>query len=139
MKKIIKTPRWKCPEPLWEIIQSFIPKKDISPKGGRPQADLRKVVDGIFYVIKTGIVWKDMPPCFASASTCHRYFQMWQQQEIFSMIWAECLCRYDNELGIDWKKLNIDSSQTKAPLGGEKNQSKPCRPGKNRKQKIVAV
>lgn len=134
-----KTPRWQCPESLWEIMKSFIPDKPRSPKGGRPPSDLRKVVDGIFYVIRTGIVWKDMPPCFASASTCHRYFQEWQAQGVFQMIWAECLARYDEELGIDWKKLNIDTSQAKAPLGGEKNRGKSRRSQKVRFKKITSL
>jgi len=67
-----KTPRWRCPDPLFEILSSIVPPKERSKKGGRPPVQLRKVIDGIFYVIKTGIIWKDMPPCFASASTCHR-------------------------------------------------------------------
>jgi transposase len=92
-------------------------------KGGRPPSDLREVVDGIYFVLKTGIAWKEMPPCFASSSTCHRYFQSWQQKGVFELLWAECIFRYDDEFGLDWKKLAIDSSQTKSPLGGEKNQS----------------
>ena len=127
-----KTPRWQCPDPLFEILSSIVPPKRKSRKGGRPPVELRKVIDGIFYVIKTGIVWKDMPPCFASASTCHRYFQNWQKEGVFQLLWCECLSRYDDEFGIKWKKLNIDSSQVKAPLGGEKNRSKSCRSKKVR-------
>jgi hypothetical protein len=36
------------------------------------------------------------------------------------MAWADCLARYDEEFESDWSKLNIDSSQVKAPLGGKK-------------------
>jgi hypothetical protein len=58
--------------------------------------------------------------------------QEWQEQGVFQMAWAECLARYDQEFGIDWSKLNIDSSQAKAPLGGKKNRQKPCGQRKNR-------
>ena len=95
------------------------------------KADLRKVVDRIFYAIRTGIPWNDMPQSYA-LSTCHRYFQEWEKLGIFQMAWAECLARYDEEFGIDWSKLNIDSSQAKAPLGGKKNRQKPCGQRKNR-------
>ncbi len=127
-----KTSRLECPEALWEILQALIPTKNPSRKGGRPFADPRKIVDGIFYVLRTGICWNDMPRAYASSSTCHRYFQEWQEQGVFQAAWAECLARYDEELGIDWSKLNIDSSQVKAPLGGEKNRQKSCRQGKDR-------
>ncbi len=139
MKKSTKSPRWQCPEPIWELIKAIAPTRTISYKGGRPPADLRKVVDGIFYVLKTGIVWKDMPPCFASSSTCHRYFQQWQELGIFQVIWSECLSRYDDELGIDWSMLNVDSSQAKAPLGGEKNRAKPSRQRQKRVQTFTPL
>jgi transposase len=119
-----KLSRLESPEPLWKILEAFIPVKKVSHQGGRPSADLRKVVDGIFYAIRTGIPWSDMPRAYASSSTCHRYFQEWQEQGVFQMAWAECLARYDKEFGIDWSKLNIGSSQAKAPLGGEKKPAK---------------
>lgn len=121
-----RNPRWKCPEEIYQILKSLIPERSRSSKGGRPPADLRKVVDGIFYVVRTGIKWQDMPPCFASSSTCHKYFQEWSKEGVFQMLWSEALARYDDRFGIDWKKLNIDSSQIKSPLGGEKKWSKSC-------------
>ncbi len=38
----------------------------------------------------------------------------------FQMAWAECLARYDEKFGIKLSKLNIHSSQAKAPVGGNK-------------------
>lgn len=108
---ISKTPRWQCPEPLWEILKGLIIVKKPSRLGGRPPSELRKVVDGIFYVIRTGIAWKDMPPCFASSSTCHRYFQRWQREKIFQFSWEQCLALYDDEWGIDVNHLSSTSSQ----------------------------
>ena len=123
MKKTKRTPQWKCPEPLWEVLSGIVKTPAPSPKGGRPPSDLRSIVDGIYYVLKSGISWNHMPPCFASSSTCHRYFQKWQKEGVFQLVWAECLARYDDDIGIDWNKLNIDSSHVKSPLGGEKNRS----------------
>lgn len=46
---------------LWEIIEPLLPKRTPSPKGGQPRLDDRKVLTGILFVLKTGIIWEDLP------------------------------------------------------------------------------
>ena len=118
-------PSWRIPDGLWRRMESFLPKYRRSSKGGRPRADLRRVADGIFYVLRTGCQWKAAPREFASGSTLHRYFQEWAQQGVFHKLWKYLLRRYDQLRGIQWKWQSIDGSSTKAPLGGEKNREKP--------------
>ena len=51
---------------LWESI-----KPDLSlqkPHPGRPRADLRKLMNGISYVVMTGCTWKDVPHRYGSES-----------------------------------------------------------------------
>jgi transposase len=38
------------------------------PHTGRPHADLRKVMNGILYVVTTGCTWKDVPHKYDSKS-----------------------------------------------------------------------
>ena len=128
--------KWKCPDYIWEELKKILHKYVASPLGGRPPVNQRAVADGIFYVLKTGIQWKAMPSEFPSGSTCHRYFQTWVRDGVFLKLWQTGVARYEERKGIDWKKLNIDSSQTKAPLGGEKNRAKPNGSWKKRNKKI---
>lgn len=74
---------WRIPDELWERLQLLLPKYKRSKKGGRPRLDLRKVVDGIFYVLRTGCQWKAMPPEFGSGSAVHQYFQEWAKRGVF--------------------------------------------------------
>ena len=74
---------WRIPEELWQRIQPLLPKYTVSEKGGRPRLDLRRVLNGIFYVFRTGCQWKALPPEFGSGSAVHAYFQEWTQQGIF--------------------------------------------------------
>ena len=124
-----KCASWRIPDGLWERMRSFLPKYHKSPKGGRPRVDLRKIADGIFYVLRTGCQWKAAPQEFGSGSTLHRYFQEWTGRGTFHQLWKYCLRRYDDLRGIQWKWQSIDGSTTKAPLGGEKNRAKPDRSG----------
>ena len=118
-------PSWRIPDGLWRRMEPLLPKYRRSRKGGRPRADLRQVADGIFYVLRTGCQWKAAPKEFGSGSTLHRYFQEWAQQRVFHKLWKSLLQRYGELRGIQWKWQSIDGSNTKAPLGGEKNREEP--------------
>lgn len=47
---------------LWESIEPYLPPQ--KPHTGRPHADMRKLMNGILYVILTGCTWKDVPCCY---------------------------------------------------------------------------
>lgn len=117
----------RIPEKLWRRIEPLLPKYRPSTKGGRPRANLRGVVDGIFYVLRTGCQWKALPSNFGSSSTVHRYFQEWEQLGVFHRLWKMCLLEYNRRKGIAWNWQSMDGAMTKAPLGGEKNRQKPDR------------
>ena len=120
-------PSWRIPDGLWRRMEGFLPKYRKSRRGGRPRLDLRKVMDGIFYVLRTGCQWKAVPSYYGSGSTVHRYFQEWTQRGVFAKLWKNMLGRYDARRGIAWRWQSLDGAQTKAPLGGEKNRQKPDR------------
>ncbi len=74
---------WRIPDELWQRIEPLLPKRRQSSKGGRPPLPYRKVLDGIFYVLRTGCQWKAVPPEFGSGSSLHRYFQQWVKRGVF--------------------------------------------------------
>ena len=41
---------------LWESIEPYLPPQ--KPLTGRPRADMRKLMNGILYVVMTGCTWK---------------------------------------------------------------------------------
>lgn len=120
---------FRIPDALWARIEPLLPKVRRSPKGGRPRLPYRRVLDGIFYVLRTGCQWKAVPPAFGSGSSLHRYFQRWQKRGVFRQLWRDALQEYDDEVGIDWAWQAIDGTMTKAPLGGKKDGQEPDRPG----------
>mgnify|MGYP001172643214 FL=1 len=77
---------WRIPDELWQRVEPLLPKYKTSKKGGRPRLNLRKVMDGIFYVLRTGIQWKAMPPEFGSGSAIHAYFQHWTRRGVFERL-----------------------------------------------------
>ncbi|NOX58906.1 MAG: transposase, partial [Planctomycetes bacterium] len=63
-----------------------IPDHALSPKGGRPPADKRKVMQGIFWILDNDAKWKDLAREFGTKSTVHRWFQTWTRTGIFEQI-----------------------------------------------------
>lgn len=60
----------------WRRIAPLIPK----PRpGGRPRsADMRSVLDAIFYVARTGCAWRMLPGDFPPWGTVWFYFRAWR-------------------------------------------------------------
>ena len=132
-------PSWRIPDGLWARMESFLPKYRKSPLGGRPRLDLRKVADGIFYVLRTGCQWKAAP-----AGVRLRQFLapllpgVGTDAACSTSSGSICLRRYDDLRGIQWKWQSLDGSTTKAPLGGEKNREKPDGSGQIGRQAVGA-
>jgi putative transposase len=71
---------YRMPDELWEQLELFLPKYPESSKGGRPRADLRSVVDAIFYRLRTGCEWKAIPPEWLPAARLISIFRSGQRQ-----------------------------------------------------------
>ena len=118
---------WELSDELWEKIERLLPKaksrlrgrgKKRRNVGGRPPAEPRKLMAGIFYVLRTGCQWNAAPAEFGSGKTLHRYFQHWARRAVFKKMWKAGLLEYDETRGIDWEWQSVDGAMTKAPLGG---------------------
>ncbi len=107
------------PDKIWEKLEPLLPKeKHKRGPGGRPRVDDRTIMSAIFYRLKTGIAWRDMPPIFGSKSTLHKRFQEWVNAGIFDKINAEALKLYEHKIKIRNKRMAADGSFARSPKGG---------------------
>ncbi len=83
----------------WEILKSLLP----SPKGfGHPvEVDFREVLNGIFYVQRTGGQWEMLPHDLPPYTTVYGYFQKWQRKGIWQQIHDKVRHQLRQELGRD--------------------------------------
>jgi len=128
---------WRIPDALWERIEVLLPEIPAHPKGGRPYSNPRQMMDGIFYVLRTGCQWKAIPRCFGPGSTVHDWFQRWNDAGVFERLWEQGLLEFDENVGIDWQWQSMDGAMTKAPLGGKKNRPQPDRSSEDRRQTLA--
>jgi transposase len=137
---------WTITDELWNKVKELIPthKRDKNRTykrkagGGRKPPDYRKILEGIFYVLRTGCQWKAMPAEFGKGSNIHRYFQLWEQAGFFKVIWTYALEEYDDLKGIEWEWKSLDGGMTKAPLALESVGRNPTDRGEKRHKTQLA-
>jgi putative transposase len=64
----------------WQIITNFLDAKR------NRKYELREVVNGILYLVKTGCQWRMLPSDFAPWKLVYYYFSKWKKTEIFEML-----------------------------------------------------
>lgn len=140
-KVIVKDDKWRIPDALWERIEPLLPPSKPHPLGcHRPPTNPRKVMDGIFFVLRTGCQWNALSATgICASSTAHRWFQCWVETGVFRKLWKMGLEEYDALQGIGWEWQSMDGAMTKAPLGGGKNRAKPHRPRQKRREAQPAL
>lgn len=81
----------------WEIIKPLLP----APRGfGHPvEVDFREILNGIFYVQRTGCQWEMMPHDLPPYSTVYRYFQKWQRKGIWQQMHDQVREQLRKQLG----------------------------------------
>lgn len=118
------TPKFLSDE-QWAKIGPLLPSKKPGPKGGRPPAPNREVLEGILWILRTGARWQDLPKRYPSPSTCWRRLKRWAEQDLWLKIWRTCLSQLDGAGLLDWRKplLTPASRRRKRGLRSRENQA----------------
>ena len=117
---------------LWFRIQKLLPaKRSPGPKGGRPPIDDRVVLEGLIFMLQSGIPWRLFPRHFGcSASTCWRRLRDWQKQGIWEELHALLLAELQRRGKLRWSRASVDSASVRALEGGEKTGKNPTDRGR---------
>ena len=62
--------RFDLTDAEWSIIGPLLPGAE-GKKNGRPRPDDRKVLNGIFFVLRTGTPWRDLPERYGPYTTVY--------------------------------------------------------------------
>jgi transposase len=107
---------------LWDAIEPLLPRHKLSPKGGRPPVSDRVALNGILFVLKTGIQWEDLPPEMGCCGmTCWRRLRDFHAAGVWDTLHQLLLDALHEADLIDWSRAVIDSASVRAVGGG-------CRP-----------
>jgi len=59
----------------WRVIETLLPNR---PRGV-PRVDDRRVLNGIFWVLRSGAPWRDLPGRYGPRTTCYNRFVRWRK------------------------------------------------------------
>lgn len=118
---------FRVPRPLWRRMKKVLPKPSKRRTVGRPPADDRAVINGIWYVLWTGCQWKAVKREWfgVCSTTLHDRFQRWQRSGLFAQLMALLVKFYQRQQGIRWQWQAVDSKACPAPLGGSETGKSP--------------
>ena len=68
----------------WAVIAPFLPPPS---HVGRPRRwSMRRIVEAILYLLRGGLPWRMLPPCFPPVSTVRRWFYMWRDSGLWQTL-----------------------------------------------------
>ena len=105
--------RYDLSETEWQMISPLLPNK---PRGVA-RVDDRRVVNGIFYVLRTGSPWRDLPERYGPYTTVYNRYNRWAKAGVWLLIFETLAAQSPQSLQL------IDSSIIRAhqhAAGGKK-------------------
>ena len=67
-----------------ERMKPFLPKSR-----GKPRVDDRKVLRGIIYIQRNGLMWKHAPAAYGPPKTLYNRWKRWSRMGVFATIMTE--------------------------------------------------
>jgi putative transposase len=130
---------WRIPDELWERIEPILERRYPRARTGRPRADLRLVLDGIVYRLRSGVQWNQLPRAFGADSTVHGWFQRFVKDGVLQEIWAELVRECEGLGAVSWEWQAADGVMGKSRFGGDKRGPNPTDRAKSGTKKSVIV
>lgn len=130
---------WAIPDELWVRVEPILDRHYPRAATGRPRADLRLMLDGIIYRMRSGCQWNQMPERFGADSTVHAWFQRFVRDGVLREIWASLVAECDDLGAVFWDWQAADGVMGKARFEGAKRGPNPTDRAKPGTKKSVIV
>ncbi len=114
----------------WAVIEPFMPKNQ---PGARRQDD-RRIISGIFHVLKCGCRWQDCPAEYGPYTTVYNRFNRWSRKRFWTAM-LEALAQAGattQNVAIDSTSIKVQRSAFGGTPTGKKNKRSGARVGATR-------
>ena len=74
--------RFDLSDEEWVVIEALLPSGGRGPK----RVDDRRVLNGIFYILRTGAPWRDLPERYGAHTTVYNRYIRWARRGIWTGI-----------------------------------------------------
>ena len=83
--------RYELTDNEWSAIKPMLPNK---PRGV-PRVNDRRVLNGIFWVLRSGAPWRDLPVDFGPYTTCYNRFVRWRRAGVWAKLMSALAGAHD--------------------------------------------
>ena len=108
--------RFDSTDEEWALLEPLLPTRRKSAR-----VDDRRIMNAIFYVLRTGMPWRDLPERYGPYTTAYNRFNRWSERGIWKRMFDQLATKSRDSLHL------IDSTIVKAhraasgAKGGSKN------------------
>ena len=104
---------------LYKKIEPLLPVVTPSLQGGRPRLSNELALNGILFVLRTGIPWEDLPQelGFGSGMTCWRRLRDWQVAGVWHRLHQVLLAELRSADKLDFSRVSMDGASVASPRG----------------------
>ncbi len=96
--------RFDLSDEEWMVISGLLPKQGRGPQ----RKDDRKILNGIFYILRTGAPWRDLPDRYGPRTTVYNRYVRWGERGVWRGIFEALAVECEDAL------IFIDASIVKA-------------------------
>ena len=86
--------RYKLTDFEWKAIKPHLPNK---PRGV-PRVDDRRVLNGIFWVLRSGAPWGDLPERYGPRTTVYNRFNRWRKAGVWDRLMDAIVKAHDGDV-----------------------------------------
>ena len=99
----------------WRVIAPLLPNK---PRGV-PRVDDRRVLNGIFWVLRSGAPWRDLPERFGRRTICYNRFVRWREAGVWDRMMDAITAAHHGDIQmIDRTSVRAHQQAATANKGG---------------------
>ena len=115
-----RPPWWKVEDALWEQLEPLLrdpPRR--SRCTGRKRYPARACLEGVLYLLYTGVRYVDLPRelGFPSGETCRRRLHEWIERGAWARALELLVSELDRSGRLDWSRVVVDASLVDAKKG----------------------
>jgi len=126
--------RYELTDEEFALLEPLLPPER-SGEVGNPYRSHRQVLNGIFWILRTGAPWRDLPECYGPWKTAYDRFRRWSKAGLFQRILDALEAQARRAGRIDFDFSAVDGSTVRAhksAAGARKKGRQPRKAKKNR-------
>lgn len=66
---------------VWKLLESHL-----RGQWGGVAQDNRRFINGVFWILRTGAPWRDLPSCYGKWGTVYQLFRRWRDKHILEKL-----------------------------------------------------